>query len=240
MAELINTTLERCEFSGCDKPPRGRLCSGHSEQRRLGRQLTTLKYKRPPGGTTPACTFASCDKLDAGRGLCEGHREQDRKGQALRPLGFRLPSGTASARDELGRKRCRDCLEWLSVEQFAGNRGQGGDLKNSCRSCRRITGLARKYSLSRERYEQMLAEQNHGCAICLVPFSEKVVPAVDHDHACCAQKHGSCGRCVRGLLCRGCNTALGNLGDDVGRLLRAVIYLVGRGEVERRLGGLEP
>lgn len=31
---------------------------------------------------------------------------------------------------------------------------------------------------------------------------------VDHDHACCHGNH-SCGRCVRGVLHRGCNTALG-------------------------------
>lgn len=47
---------------------------------------------------------------------------------------------------------------------------------------------------------------------------------VDHDHTCCPGKR-SCGRCVRGLLCNRCNRALGQFGDDIETLRRAVAYL---------------
>lgn len=238
MAELISVAPKRCGFDGCDKRPRGRLCSGHGEQRRLGRPLTPIMPRLPLGGP---CGFDSCDKTNTARGFCDGHREHLRKGQPLRPLGMRRASGASSVRDERGRKQCRDCLEWLSIEHFANHPSKGDGYKGSCRECRRINGLARKYNLSQDRYEQMLVEQGNSCAVCQVSFSRKVIPAVDHDHSCCPRKRNtsnSCGRCVRGLLCRGCNTALGNLGDDVDRLLRAAIYLAGRGEVGRRLGGL--
>lgn len=38
---------------------------------------------------------------------------------------------------------------------------------------------------------------------------------MDHDHSHCA--HG-CGECIRGILCMGCNIALGHLGDSPTRV----------------------
>lgn len=63
----------------------------------------------------------------------------------------------------------------------------------------------RRYGLTPERYAEMLEEQAHGCAICGDPPAEGKILNVDHDH-----KSGK----VRGLLCHGCNTALGAFRDD--------------------------
>lgn len=64
----------------------------------------------------------------------------------------------------------------------------------------------------------MRAAQGGRCAICLRP-EERLF--VDHDHRHCGPGEG-CRLCVRGLLCNGCNSALGWLGGDanVERLLR--------------------
>lgn len=60
------------------------------------------------------------------------------------------------------------------------------------------------------------------CAICgtdLTVFALdhkrrlRPIHAVDHDHSCCPGGT-SCGRCVRGILCRKCNVAIGYLNDD--------------------------
>jgi hypothetical protein len=90
--------------------------------------------------------------------------------------------------------------------------------------------LRYKYRLSLERYEALLSEQGGCCAICRVDAPTDVRTSrfhVDHDHACCPGSR-SCGRCVRGLLCHACNTALGNFRDDPERLQSALRYLTRR------------
>jgi len=47
---------------------------------------------------------------------------------------------------------------------------------------------------------------------------------VDHDHTCCAHAT-SCGNCIRGVLCQGCNMALGMLRDDLKVIQGLATYL---------------
>lgn len=47
---------------------------------------------------------------------------------------------------------------------------------------------------------------------------------VDHDHLCCATSFG-CPKCIRGILCSGCNMALGFLKDDFDRVLSLAAYI---------------
>lgn len=48
---------------------------------------------------------------------------------------------------------------------------------------------------------------------------------VDHDHACCPGGTHSCGRCVRGLICRHCNAAAGQLHDSADNARSLAAYL---------------
>lgn len=83
--------------------------------------------------------------------------------------------------------------------------------------------LEYKFGLKIPEYEALLADQGGVCAACgSSPESKRL--AVDHDRTCCPGTR-SCGRCVRGLLCSNCNTALGLVKDDPYRLVR---YLEGR------------
>jgi hypothetical protein len=121
-----------------------------------------------------------------------------------------------------GEPACSECLAGAAKAEFE-NRAADADV--SLRS-----NLWYKYRLSLEAYRGLLRKQGGKCAIC-----ESESPAdrrlgrfhVDHDHACCPGSR-SCGKCVRGLLCRGCNTALGNFGDDPERLIAAASYLMSR------------
>ncbi len=71
----------------------------------------------------------------------------------------------------------------------------------------------KKYGISVANYEEMSSYQKGCCAICGVT---PPILCVDHDHAT-----GS----VRGLLCRKCNTGLGNFRDSPSFLMRAASYL---------------
>jgi hypothetical protein len=82
------------------------------------------------------------------------------------------------------------------------------------------------YGITEEAYERMLEEQDHCCAICGLHESEMPKGLfIDHDHSCCAGNAKSCGKCVRGLLCRDCNTAVAYLKDNVENLKKAIQYL---------------
>lgn len=83
--------------------------------------------------------------------------------------------------------------------------------------------LLSNYSLTLSDYDELLESQNGVCAICGQPPPAGRGLTVDHDHSCCAVNKKSCGKCVRGLLCHGCNMRLGQL--ESGLLARSLKYL---------------
>lgn len=84
--------------------------------------------------------------------------------------------------------------------------------------------MARKFGITAESFATLLEGQGGGCAIC---GAEEAAWHVDHDHTCCPSTR-TCGKCVRGILCRGCNIGLGNFRDDLELLKRAISYLQGQ------------
>lgn len=79
------------------------------------------------------------------------------------------------------------------------------------------------YKLTNKRYLEMKAALNDGlCPICELWEAD----AVDHDHNCCGSprpgtknrtRYG-CGKCVRGLVCSGCNLMMQKY--DEGKVIR--------------------
>ena len=80
----------------------------------------------------------------------------------------------------------------------------------------RKSNLKRKYGISLEQYDAMLAAQDHGCAICAGQSAGGRRLAVDHCH--------TTGK-VRSLLCQDCNLALGYIKDDPEHAERLAAYL---------------
>lgn len=92
-----------------------------------------------------------------------------------------------------------------------------------CKTCERVWTVRLKpymrdysrthlYGLTRAAWSAMLVEQDGLCAICY----DRPAVAVDHDH-----ETGQ----VRGLLCKGCNVALGVLGDNEESIRRVLDYV---------------
>lgn len=82
--------------------------------------------------------------------------------------------------------------------------------------------LLKAYGLTTSDYERIKEAQGGRCAVCREATDQLVV---DHDHACCPDRKSSCGDCVRGLLCRSCNLALGYLRDSPDLALAVAAYL---------------
>ena len=71
------------------------------------------------------------------------------------------------------------------------------------------------YNLEPHEYNKLMEDSNNLCMICKSPPRSRSLH-IDHDH-----KTGK----VRGLLCHGCNTAIGLMKDDVNILTKAIEYL---------------
>lgn len=90
------------------------------------------------------------------------------------------------------------------------------------------------YGITAERFAEMLADQRGLCPICTTGDPGPRGWFIDHDHQCCAGI-GSCGNCVRGLLCADCNFLLGNAKDSIELLDRARKYLVSNSQFKLKL-----
>jgi hypothetical protein len=76
-----------------------------------------------------------------------------------------------------------------------------------------------KYGMTKEKYNELLQQQNNGCKICGATEAKHRSSnnlLVDHCHVT-----GN----YRGLLCNRCNTSLGFVNDDIELLENMVKYL---------------
>jgi hypothetical protein len=78
--------------------------------------------------------------------------------------------------------------------------------------------VLQRYGLSKAVFNNLLDKQKGVCAICGKPGWNGKRPQVDHDHIT--------GK-VRGLLCNGCNAALGHI-KDYPKIARAMIKYLSR------------
>lgn len=78
----------------------------------------------------------------------------------------------------------------------------------------------KKHNITKSIYDKLFNKYNGKCWVC----KKKDAVHIDHDHNCCEGTY-SCGKCIRGILCSNCNTAIGLLDDDIKLLNKAIEYI---------------
>ncbi len=119
-----------------------------------------------------------------------------------------------------------DCTVLKSLVDFPRHKNASQGHAAYCKPCHNARGqasreraggsqayhLKRRYGITKQQYDDMLAAQGGLCLLC----RERPGQHVDHDHLT---------KAVRGVLCSCCNQGLGNFRDDPRTLRRAIDYL---------------
>lgn len=134
---------------------------------------------------------------------------------------FTRRNGEVFDRNADGEKQCIKCLKWLPESMFHKSTKCLDKLTANCKDCARNKRRKRQFKID---FDAMLAEQNGQCAICFKSINSGTA-AVDHDHSCCGHRTYTCGDCVRGILCKKCNVAIGIFKENIEAITNAARYL---------------
>ncbi len=139
-------------------------------------------------------------------------------------------------------KKCRLCKINKNINEFPLAKRNKDGHRGECKKCNaayyreyykkyperykeksRRQKSYRRHKINDEQYEYLISKYNGLCHLCL----NNKATMVDHDHSCCPTSR-SCGKCVRGVLCSSCNTAIGMLKENLEVVDRIKEYVVRR------------
>lgn len=192
------------------------------------------RAKGRPNGRHPQCKDCRSDLGKAER-LERGTKQAERMrlfGMGLQKCSIcnevlKLDSFYRYSKSTTGRKgQCIECYTRVGseyrrdprVRKLISERRSKFNRENPEEAYRRQRKYAfkKKYGITLDDYDAMLGQQEGRCAICFTLPMPGSPLYVDHCH--------DTGQ-VRGLLCQGCNSGIGQLGDDQNRLRSAIRYL---------------
>lgn len=135
-----------------------------------------------------------------------------------------LTDFTTQPKGKFGRKAsCRECCKaYDKARHTARHESMTAEER---KDFYKAQTLRSKYKMSVQQYDELLASQGGGCAVCGGQNENGKALYVDHDHACCPGAN-TCGKCVRGLLCDPCNFAEGLLKSDADRIASLLAYVL--------------
>ena len=79
-----------------------------------------------------------------------------------------------------------------------------------------IRSRAQRLGISPDEAQELIDSSGNSCPVCLKDYANLRDKCIDHCH--------TTGK-VRSVICRKCNTGIGQLGDDLETILRAAAYL---------------
>ncbi len=146
--------------------------------------------------------------------------------------GCRLEKAKTEFRSDLRnrdglRSRCKDCDRTYARDwQSRTKQNERWIAENPERyALKRREHLLRRYGMTVEDYETLLAKQDGRCAICRTDSPRTRGNAHEHHGQIFAVDHCHVTGAVRGLLCITCNTGIGGLRDDPAIVRAALAYL---------------
>lgn len=201
-----------CQSPECHRPVKCKgLCTMHY-QRKNSPLLSRQAFKTGPkpkwvleDGSRAACFVDGCSGAVDSKGLCTKHYTRNSR--------YSDPLGPAPKLPECTRSGCSNPV-----------RNSNG----LCGSCNKSRW---RYGLDAPTFLQMWLPENRACSNPNCNATTNL--HIDHDHSCCEtgwhekKTKVSCGKCVRGWLCRSCNTSLGLMQEDPRRIEGLLRYLEG-------------
>lgn len=244
-----------CSEAGCSKSVvfRG-LCRTHRSEQFP--DLFPLKGSRGkylnPDGTRISCIVEGCEGVSVSNQMC---RRCDSRRQRFEERGYEW--GFVNIGPDGVRLTCKSSLDpcekparvkgycrlhWDRIRRSGSEAlstygtcpvaGCGRDKLHASKICKRCNQLRWRYSLTVERVIELHLPDNRYCWNEGCQSREDL--HLDHAHTCCPDgKFGtthkkSCGKCVRGWLCRDCNWSLGRLQENP-RMIQGLLDYLERG-----------
>ena len=239
-----------CVVSPCDKTvhSKGRCQPHYRKFAKYGTDIPTASRKKKPGPKPDPSKWRSRYNLD------NPTRSRPKSPRTIRTQckrGHDLVDENVYL-SKTGSRSCRVCLRentarWRALNPQPQGPGLGThqkvkthcpqghlyDDKNTykymgsryCKKCSRNNqkkhyvekGRYKKYGITRQDYQTLVDNQSGRCAICSKVLTSGRDEHIDHDHLT-----GN----VRGVLCGGCNLALGKFRDSPEVLIAAAKYLM--------------
>lgn len=160
---------------------------GHDYYCKYCRNGANLKSQRNTE-KTKKCTIKECEKQHYARGYCRTHYARLMRNGTTEALWTPFLDGESRVRE----------YEYSVLSKT----GKKYTYKRNLTYNREVY-LKHKFNITLDEFNEM---SKNGCQIC--SQTTELNFHVDHDHACCA--FGSCGKCIRGIVCNKCNTNIGH------------------------------
>lgn len=208
---MTKSKTEQCSFIECIKPAKANgLCNSHNEQRRAGKVLVPLRGYRKQDPILTEAGLRRCSACEEIKPLTEFYENLWWCKSCTNARTVQYKKDNVEYNREQAKQYRDRYPERKSTQTKHWYHGQP--------EVRRAYRLKKLYDLTNEQFEAMLAEQDGQCAICRTdkPGGRHGLWQVDHNHDTGA---------VRGLLCQGCNSGIGQFKENPDALLAAIRYL---------------